>query len=382
MKMKNNNFGYLLSVVLIFGFAACRTANQPAKTIPLTDIRPSVPAAGISAVAGEYYGELPCADCEAITYHLVLKNDFSFNESSIYKGKSETPFVETGKWQLTGDGKVVLDKKSEKNQFSVEDNELIMLDREGNKIESAFADKYRLKKVAESDNLTFDLKKIEEGIDFIASGNGPSWSVEIDFEKSMKFTSMGEPAVLITPAVEGNKAADSNVTRYHALVESGELSVTLIKQPCTDNMSGEERPYSVSVDVKTSKQKEFTNYKGCGRFTSDYRLNDIWIVVELNGKVLKAEEFMKEPPTFEFHLKESKLYGSGGCNRINGPIEVQGNSIFFGMFAMTMMACPNMEVETELMKTISKNTLGYSVENGKLILLKEGKPAVVLKKVD
>ena len=38
---------------------------------------------------GIWLGMLPCADCEGIDYQINLKNDYTFKQKSVYKGKSE-----------------------------------------------------------------------------------------------------------------------------------------------------------------------------------------------------------------------------------------------------------------------------------------------------
>jgi putative lipoprotein len=41
------------------------------------------------------------------------------------------------------------------------------------------------------------------------------------------------------------------------------------------------------------------------------------------------------------------VYGSGGCNRFVGPVEVKADTIRFGNIASTMMACPPEVMEQE-----------------------------------
>lgn len=92
-------------------------------------------------------------------------------------------------------------------------------------------------------------EKFVNGVDFYARGNEPNWTLEIDLEKSMSFTTMDD-IKLSTPAVEGIKAQDSDVTLFRAKTEKGELIVTVIKDNCEDNMSGEKFSYKVRVEAK------------------------------------------------------------------------------------------------------------------------------------
>ena len=110
--------------------------------------------------------------------------------------------------------------------------------------------------------------QLQKGIDFIASGNEPFWSIEIDFDKSMHFKT-ADGFELITPAVEGVKAMDANIIRYSATTEKGLLTVQIQKSECINDMSGEKLDYTVTVNTKTNTDKNYSVYKGCGRYLSD-----------------------------------------------------------------------------------------------------------------
>ncbi len=113
-------------------------------------------------------------------------------------------------------------------------------------------------------------------IDFKATGNEPSWVLEIDFDKRMHFKSLNHPEEIITPVPKPDIAQDIPVERYRALTEMGELIVTIVPDTCMDNMSGEKFPFFVTVDVKLSNETDYTEFKGCGRYLLDNRLHNIW----------------------------------------------------------------------------------------------------------
>lgn len=210
-----------------------------------------------------------------------------------------------------------------------------------------------------------------EGIDFMARGNEPFWSLDIDFENSMKFTSLTEISELITPAVDGVKEADADVTRYRAVTESGELIVTVIADSCIDNMSGERFPLTVKVDVKLDAYDEYREFKGCGRYLFDMRLNDSWVLIELNGKKIDSENSNGNSPSLDIDGNMGKISGSGGCNRIMGSVNIIGEKIEFGMIASTMMACPNMEIEREFLTIISEKKMEYRIKDANLYMTDE-----------
>lgn len=350
---------------------------------------------------GIWLGILPCADCEGIDYQLNLKNDYTFKQKSVYKGKSEEIFIDEGRWGFVSDSVITVSGNDDYKMFLIRENNLVMLDQDGNRIESSFEDKYQLHKdpktVKETPslestkeitpvvpvvemNLNYYQEKFLNGVDFFARGNEPNWTLEIDFEKSMSFATF-EDIKLITPAVEGIKAQDSDVTLYRAKTDSGELVITVIKDNCQDNMSGENFSYKVRVEAKRLGDANYHAFEGCGRFLYDIRLHDIYVMEEMTGFNLKKEKLMKGVPQFEFNLTEMRFIGHAGCNNLTGPIDVVSNKITFGNLMATLMACPNMKVEKAVISALNQKTVTYSIDKMKLTLV-SGKTKMVLKKVD
>lgn len=95
---------------------------------------------------GIWLGMLPCADCEGIDYQLNLKNDFTFKQKSAYKGKSEELFIDEGNWSFVSDSIISVDGSDDRKLFLVTGKDLILLDQDGNRIESDFEEKYHLHK--------------------------------------------------------------------------------------------------------------------------------------------------------------------------------------------------------------------------------------------
>lgn len=210
-------------------------------------------------------------------------------------------------------------------------------------------------------------EKIDAGIDFIASGTEPFWSLEIDFDKQMHFKTAGGFEIT-TPVSEGVKAMDARVVRYRAQTEGGEMIVQLAHRECINNMSGAKSEYSVSVETKHNIDKNYTRYEGCGIYTADYRLNDIWVLERVNETTLKREDFIKGLPQLEISLAQRKVFGHTGCNNLNGAAEVQGKKISFSMFMTTRMACPNIDFENRYLASLQRRTIPYKIDSGKLQL--------------
>ncbi len=350
---------------------------------------------------GIWLGVLPCEDCDEIDFQLNLKNDFTFVQKFVYKGKSDELIIDEGNWSFVSDSIIHVDGSEASNLFLIEGKYLILLDEDENINQSSSGKKYLLHKdptTVKDIQVVEEIKDVEPdeehvqlnaqhyqdkflaGVDFIARGNEPNWTLEIDLEKSMKFETT-DNIKITTPAVQGIKAQDSDVTLYRAKSENGELVVTVIRDNCEDNMSGEKHPYKVRVEYKGSKDANYTTYDGCGNYLYDNRLYDIYVMEEMTGINFKKEKLMKGMPQFEFNLAEMRFSGHAGCNTIGGSINVVGNQITFGALMGTLMACPNMKVEKVVIDALNQKTVAYSIDKMKLTIV-SGKTKMVLKKVD
>lgn len=97
---------------------------------------------------GTYQGVVPCADCEGIETSLTLNEDNTYILTKTYLGKDGEAFKEEGSfsWDQTG-GVVILEGLTDTpNQFFVAENQIIMLDMNGERIDGDLADMYVLKK--------------------------------------------------------------------------------------------------------------------------------------------------------------------------------------------------------------------------------------------
>lgn len=140
----------LIGLLLVMG-CNDKAKQENQATEPAMEATP-VPDAATSQNSldwnGTYQGTLPCADCEGIATALTLNNNLTFTYQSKYLGKSDSIFVSTGSFRWNDKGSDItlsIDDGSVK-QFKVGENQLFMLDQEGNRITGDLADKYILKK--------------------------------------------------------------------------------------------------------------------------------------------------------------------------------------------------------------------------------------------
>lgn len=78
---------------------------------------------------------------------IKLKNDFTYKQRFVYKGKSDEQFVDEGNWIFVSDSVIELESYDFGKLFLISGKELIMLDEYGDRIESEFESKYHLKKI-------------------------------------------------------------------------------------------------------------------------------------------------------------------------------------------------------------------------------------------
>lgn len=220
---------------------------------------------------------------------------------------------------------------------------------------------------ANAPNISRDQELFSKGVDFAASGNNPSWILEIDFDKKISFSSQ-DGLVISTPPVKGIKAMDANVTFYHATTEAFDIRITVSGEQCLDSLSGEKSNYLVRIEARYTADPNYRSYEGCGRFIYDYRLHNIWMLQEVTGIALNPEMLTKGLPVFEFNPGDGRLTGHTGCNKINAGIEVRGDMIIFGRIIATKMACPDLGAEQAVISKIDGKSFRYFISEGTLKL--------------
>lgn len=99
--------------------------------------------------AGVYQGTLPCADCEGIKTVLEINEDKTYVLSEIYLGQSEkdNEIMRNGNFDWDVDeSKVILKDGDDHIKYKVGENQLMMLNTEGNMIDGKMSDLYILKR--------------------------------------------------------------------------------------------------------------------------------------------------------------------------------------------------------------------------------------------
>lgn len=146
-------FTWIIALAAVV-FVGCKSGegNESYDFTPI-DKTSSIPTGDNSRTsldwAGVYEGTTPCADCEGIKTTLRLNNDETFVLSQTYLGKGDkASFKDEGTFAWDDNGSdVIVAADGITIRFKVGENEVTMLDMEGNVVSGALANFYVLKKV-------------------------------------------------------------------------------------------------------------------------------------------------------------------------------------------------------------------------------------------
>lgn len=216
---------------------------------------------------------------------------------------------------------------------------------------------------------------------FKATGNEPFWGITLGKEQTV-FTSLitGKEKIIFS-SVEPIKAMDANVKMYKLSNEKTTATLTIQQLDCQDSMSGAISPYKVSVEIKNKSELESKKVEGCGKYITDYRLHDIWVLEELNGYKVFIADYQRELPRIEIHAQENTFMGFGGCNSISGTIFYEKDVLRFTKVISTLMACTPGNKESEFTKALQSTTT-YSIGDNRLTLSNPSGKLLVFRKVD
>ncbi|TDO95722.1 META domain-containing protein [Flavobacterium sp. 245] len=216
---------------------------------------------------------------------------------------------------------------------------------------------------------------------FTATGNEPFWGIKMGSEEIVFTSLIPGKEKLVFPAVEAIKAMDANVKMYKVSNETSSGTITIQQLECQNSMSGVISPYKVSIEIKNNSELQSKKVEGCGKYNTDYRLHDIWVLEELNGYKVFATDFQKEFPRIEINSSENRFSGYGGCNGISGQIFYEKDVLRFTKVISTLMACAPGNKEGEFTKALQSTTT-YSIGDNRLTFSNPSGKLLVFRKVD
>ena len=231
-------------------------------------------------------------------------------------------------------------------------------------------------------NTTSENTSEEDSITYFkATGNEPFWELKIGMEKIV-FTSLiqGKENLSFSSA-KPIRAIGANIKSYKATNAGSSILISIQYTDCQNSMSGAISPYKVSIEIKNNTEANYQKIEGCGKYITDYRLHDIWVLEELNGYKIFITDFQKEFPRIEIHAEENRFMGFGGCNSISGSLFFENDLLKFNNITSTLMACAENNKEDKFVKALQNSTT-YSIKNNQLTLSNPSGKLLVFRKVD
>lgn len=254
------------------------------------------------------------------------------------------------------------------------------------------AEKKKQETTEASEEITLDTLKVEEertmeplamqpdGSYFKATGTEPFWGIKI-YDNKIELQTMED--TIVTPPSEAIKAQDANIKMFRIKNEATEMDVIISHKECTNAMSGEVFPYTVTVSYKNTGGGDSRVLEGCGSYITDYRLHDIWVLEKMKGASVSKDDFNSgDVPNMEVNINDNRFSGFSGCNRMTGSLFYENDVLRFTQVASTRMACPGMEKESEFLMALQSAT-SYKIENNRLYLSNgSNENILVFKKID
>lgn len=114
--------------------------------------------------------------------------------------------------------------------------------------------------------------------------------------------------------------------------------------------------------------------------TIDNKLEEVWVLDEMNGKKVTADDFAKSLPKIEINSPKANFTGNSGCNAIKGNLFSRRNGeIQFLNVTSEKNKCAAARKEDEFLRLLKSNTT-YSKRDDKLLLSNQFGPTLVFKK--
>jgi heat shock protein HslJ len=230
-------------------------------------------------------------------------------------------------------------------------------------------------------NTTTERVKIEsESSYFYAQGTSPvAWSLEIS-ELLLSLRSDDGLIEMVFPHVEPVRAMDANVKYYVPEMAGGGFRIDIVQNNCHE-LEGENRvTYEVKITIIDNNGLE-TIFLGCGEYRVDYRLHDVWVLEQMQGREVTPEMFLSELPMIEIRAKEKDFSGFGGCNKIIGKLFQERELLRFFDISNSKMMCDTKNKENFFLTLLQSGT-GYELKNSRLYISNPNGILLVLKKID
>ena len=317
---------------------------------------PPLPAHPISGLPATFIGQLPCADCAGIRYHLNLFADDSFALKMTRLGKPETVTDVIGTWALSSDRRMLLLASNRENDVDVRvfaapgggvlravnpDDEAAARNRTPGELRRAS----QFQPVAIRTVLRGAYVSADSGQTFIECSTGQRWAVagelgvRTDLENGYRKARTGAGAAVLVEL-------DGRIT---ATAAGAARSSTFVPERIVRWMPRE---------------------RCAPRFVSAPLARTEWRLTHLGSNVVPPVTDRRREPAIVFDEASATFSGSTGCNRLIGQFIAENATLELEPGG-TLTACRN-ETQTEAaMLGAIKNTRTYRITGRVLELFDE-----------
>jgi heat shock protein HslJ len=335
----------------------------PRRAIPLALLFPLLMSAGCAGSRGNapaaapfaplpatYTGVLPCADCPGIRYQINLLPEDVFHLRMTYLERpAASDLDDIGTWLLSSDGNTLIlagGHEGQENFAITGPQSLRKLDLEGDPIESSLP--YNLDRATEftpfEPRLTMSgmYSYLADAAGFTECLTGARYPVAMEADNLAL-----ERAYLAAPHDPGapmKVSLEGCLTARPKIDGEGTQSTLVV-----------ERFIGIWPDETCPPRPATAPLAGT-----------TWNLIQLAGQPIITTDPQRQP-----HLilddDAHRVAGSGGCNRLMGGYERDGDRITFSQVATTMMACPDaMDTEAAFTKALAQvaawRVLGQQLE--------------------
>jgi copper homeostasis protein (lipoprotein) len=322
-------FGLVAVLVCTTLFAGCNAAEASDN---------SSATVRLSSFPASFEGELPCADCQGVFYHLDLFEDRVFFLRTMKIGHVVGAVTDAiGSWEMASDsGHLTLFGGWESPMFFrvLDPTTLRKIDAEGQELEPR--GKYDLA-------LKSNTEPIEPRL--VMRGMYSYYADAALFEECLSGRRLVVAMEADNIALERAYLENRSQPGEKVLVS---LQGRLAERPA---MEGD----SLELTVVPERYIGIWPGENCGPRGSISEVEDTYLkLTRLGSQRVPVVEGEREPHIV-LHSQENRIAGTGGCNQFSGGYEIDGQKISFGPMATTMMACPGApNVDLAMMAALEK----------------------------
>ena len=209
-----------------------------------------------------------------------------------------------------------------------------------------------------------EVTEAKKQADFIARGNEPFWTLEMEIGKAMHLKQLHSDEVVSVPFPKRFTDPKTREIVLKSFTEAHTLEVRIAEENCQDSMADESFEYSVKVILDNDQV-----LSGCGYLTGEAK--SLRLDYELRSGFQLDLKLANRIPELSIDLLRGTYNANDGCNGIGGELDERENTLRFKPGFSTEMYCGN-DFDQDF-KKLFLDVDGYQFNNnGDLDLTIEG----------